>query len=85
MTQATSDMKSTVSEKQKTKSWLQRGLDLVVTLSVIVLLLIFFINQIDQFFDTRRAPTVIHAQDGIKCVHYRGAMGCVQVFKGTSI
>lgn len=74
-----------MSEKKETKSWLQRGLDLAVTLSVISLLLIFFMNQVDQFMDRRSEPTVVSAKDGIKCVWYRGQIGCVQVFKGVGV
>lgn len=71
-----------MSENKKTKSWIKRAYDCVATLSVIVLLTIFLINQVDQFMDRRSGPVVVHAQDGVRCVHYRGSIGCVQVFKG---
>lgn len=74
-----------MSDKQEAKSWIKRAYDLAAMLSITGLLLIFFINQIDQFMDRRSEPTLVNTKEGIKCVWYRGQIGCVQVFQGTSI
>jgi hypothetical protein len=43
------------------------------------------VNQIDQFLEFLRTPTLISVKDGIRCVRYRGSIGCMQVFEGLRI
>lgn len=74
-----------MSEKQKPKNWLRRWYGRLVTISVFVMLLIFLINQIDQFVDYRREPVLIKTKKGVQCVRYKGALGCFTVFTGPSI
>lgn len=74
-----------MSKEKKEKSRLANWLNCAILVSILFLIAIVIINQIDQFFDRRATPTLVTGEGGIKCVHYRGAMGCLQVFTGPSI
>ena len=51
----------------------------ILSIFVVCLLALVFINQAQQFLDRQEGAVVLKGEGDVRCYHYRGAMSCIRV------